>query len=185
MMVELPSRQQQIIHTHAGLINAVVRALHNRALLPELEAALEVTRRNGWGALVAAIHGILAGQRDASLLADLDEEDTTIVEAILRGIQDPETLPDPNAAPDPTLAAPGLAHMIHGAGKGDVQALQLLGNMAEQMTRVGGDMARLGAIMKRLVDGERDAEPLCRGMGAQGESLVVTILEELGRLEAH
>jgi hypothetical protein len=57
--------------------------------------------------------------------------------------------------------------------------------MAEQMTRVGGDMARLGAIMKRLVDGERDAEPLCRGMGAQGESLVVTILEELGRLEAH
>jgi hypothetical protein len=184
-MAELPSRQQQIIQTHAELIKRVVRALHNRESLPELEATLEVTRRNGWGTLVAAIRRILAGQRETSLLAGLDEEDATIVEAILRGIQDPDTLPDPNAAPDPSLAAPGLAQMIHGAGKGDVQTLQLLANMAEQMTRVGGDMARLGAIMKRLVDGERDPQRLCRGMGAQGESLVVMILEELGRLQAH
>jgi hypothetical protein len=39
--------------------------------------------------------------------------------------------------------------------------------------------------MRRLVDGERNAELLCKGMGAQGESLVLSLLEELGKLEAH
>ena len=46
-------------------------------------------------------------------------------------------------------------------------------------------MARLGGIMKRLVDGERDPEVLTKGMGAQGESLILSLLDELARLEAH
>jgi hypothetical protein len=57
--------------------------------------------------------------------------------------------------------------------------------MAEQMTRAGGDLARLGGITKRLVDGERDPDRLCKGMGAQGESLVLSLLGELGKLERH
>jgi len=106
-------------------------------------------------------------------------------EAILRGIQDPSTLPDPEATPDGSLATPGLAQMIHAARCGHVHALHLLGDMAEQMTAAGGDMARLGGIMKRLVDGERDADRLTKGMDAQGASLVVSLLEELAKLEAH
>jgi len=57
--------------------------------------------------------------------------------------------------------------------------------MAEQMSQAGGEMSILAAIMKKLIDGERDPEVLSKGMGAQGESLVNTILEELGKLQLH
>lgn len=184
-MAELPDRRQQIIQAHAGLIVGVVQAVHNRDLRPGLEQTLRITEQNGWSALVAAIRKILAGQRDRGLFAGLDEEDAVIVEAILQGLHNPAALPDPEAGPDPALAAPGLAGMIHAATRGEVQALELLAHMAEQMTRVGGDMGRMGGIMRRLVEGERRPEILTKGMGPQGESLVLSILEELGRLERH
>jgi hypothetical protein len=57
--------------------------------------------------------------------------------------------------------------------------------MAEQMMKAGGDMARLGGMMRRLVDGERDAEKLTRGMGPLGKELVINLLDELARLGAH
>ena len=184
-MSELPPRHQQIVQAHAGLIVGVVQAIQNRELLPQIEEALRVTAQNGWNELVAAIRKIIAGARDRSVFQGLDDEDTVIVEAILRGIQNPATLPDPNVEADPTMAAPGLAHMIHAAATGNVEALQLVANMAEQMTRVGGDMGRVGGIIRRLVDGERDPNILCQGMTAQGESLVLSIIEELGKLELH
>ncbi|WP_455386101.1 hypothetical protein [Acidihalobacter prosperus] len=184
-MQQLPPREQQIIQAHAGLIVNVVQAAQNPELRPQLEQLLRTSEENGWGALVAAVRRILEGSRDLGLLARLDEEDSVIVEAILRGLQDPTTLPDPNARPDPVLAAPGLAGMIHACTRGDVQALELLSQMAEQMTNVGGDMGRMGGLMRRLVEGERDPEVLLKGMGAQGESLVLAVLEELGKLEAH
>jgi hypothetical protein len=184
-MAELPPRAQQIIQAHAGLIVGVVQAIQNRDLLPQIEEALRVTAQNGWTDLVAAIRRVIAGARDRSVFDGLDEEDTVIVEAILRGLQNPASLPDPDAQADPTMAAPGLAHMIHAAATGNVEALQLVANMAEQMTRVGGDMGRVGGIVRRLVDGERDPDVLCKGMTAQGESLVLSIIEELGKLELH
>lgn len=184
-MAELPPRHLQIVQAHAGLIVGVVQAIQNRDLLPQIEEALKVTAQNGWTELVAAIRKIMGGARDRSVFQGLDEEDTVIVEAILRGIQNPASLPDPNVQADPTMAAPGLAHMIHAAATGNMEALQLVANMAEQMTRVGGDMARVGGIIRRLVDGERNPDILCQGMTAQGESLVLSILEELGKLEVH
>ena len=184
-MAQLPSKHQQIIQAHAQLIVGVVQAIQNPQMMPQIEEALRVSADNGWVALVAAIRKIIKGQRDIAVLQGLDEEDSVITEAILRGLQDPRSLPDPNKHADPTLAGPGLAHMISEAAHGNPQALQLLSQMAEQMTQAGGDMARLGGIMRRLVNGERDPDKLCKGMGAQGESLVTTILEELGKLEAH
>ena len=163
----------------------VVKAAQNRALLPQLEEALEVSASNGWTNLVTAIRHILNGRRDQSLLAGLDDEDAIIIEAILRGIQNPAMLPDPAKPADPTLAAPGLASLLHQAGKGKVEALQTVANMAEQMMRVGGDMGKLGGLMKRLMDGERDADVLCKGMSVHGESLLISILNELGKLERH
>ncbi|MEJ2060348.1 MAG: hypothetical protein P8Y64_07660 [Gammaproteobacteria bacterium] len=184
-MPEVPSYQEQIVIAHADLIVGVVKAVQNPDARPELENALKVSEENGWTDLVAAIRRILNGDRNEQILVGLDEEDSTIVQAILRGIQDPSTLPDPNMRPDPSMAAPGLAHMIHDATRGQVQALELLANMAEQMTQAGGDMARVGGIMKRLVDGERDPDKLIKNMNAQTQSLVLSILEELGKLEAH
>jgi len=83
------------------------------------------------------------------------------------------------------MAAPGLAHMIHAARTGNAQALALIGNMAEQMSTVGGPMARLAGIIRPMIQGERDPDRLTKGMDSQGERLVLEILAELGKLEAH
>jgi hypothetical protein len=184
-MPTLPEKDQQIIQAHAQLIVAVVKACQNRDLLPQLEPILESARQNGWEDLVKIIRAILKGNRETGLVAGLDEEDTVIVQAILRGLQDAATLPDPMAASDPTMAAPGLAHMIHAAETGDANALQLIATIAEQMTRTPGDMGRLGKAVSRMVHGERNTDRLCEGMDARGEKLVLDILEELNKLRVH
>ena len=107
VMSTLPDKTRQIIQAHAGLIHAVVAAAQNRERLPELEALLDAALANGWGTLVAVIRRILGGTRDVQILTRLDEEDRVIAEAILRGLQDPGSLPDPHARPDPALAVPG------------------------------------------------------------------------------
>jgi hypothetical protein len=75
--------------------------------------------------------------------------------------------------------------MIHAAARGNAQALMLIGNMAEQMSRVGGSLGRLAGVIRPLVNGEREPERLCRGMDVQTQQLVLEILSELGRLDAH
>jgi len=184
-MTTLLAKEQQIIQSHVKLIVGVVQACQNRDQLPQLEPILVNAHDNGWADLVRVIRLILDGQREPILLSGLDEEDSVIIEAILRGIQNPETLPDPNAASDPTMAAPGLAFMIHAADSGDTNALQLIANMAEQMTHTQGDMRRLGKAVSRMAQGERDIDKLRKGMDNRGEKLVLDILEELNKLRTH
>ncbi len=184
-MTSLPAKDRQIVLAHAGLIHSVVIACQNRERLAELEPLLAAATASGWNTLVTAIRRILSGARDIQVLAGLDEEDRVIAEAILRGLQDPASLPDPQARPDPGMAVPGLAGMIHAAASGDVAALQLLGDMATQMLRAGGDMARLSGILRRLMGGECDPDTLCRGMSPRGAQLVLSLIEELARLRAH
>ena len=181
----MSTRDQQIRLAHAGLIRLVVQATQSEQARVELNPVLAHAEQGGWTDLVARIRRVLKGERNPELLRGLDDEDTVILSAILTGIQNPATLPDPEDTTDPTQAAPGLAQMIHAASRGDAQSLHWLSQMAEQMTRAGGDMARLGGITKRLVDGERNPEVLCKGMGPQGESLVASLLGELGKLEHH
>jgi hypothetical protein len=178
-------RQQQIIHAHAGVIVQVVQSIGNPALMSRTEEILKVSEQNGWGDLVKVIRRIIKGERDESLLKGLDEEDSTIAAAILAGIQNPSTLPDPNAQPDASLAAPGLAQMIHEASRGNTQALEIISHMAEQMTAAGGDMRNLGGIIRKMINGERDSKVLAKGMGVQGRQLVDSILEELAKLAGH
>jgi len=178
-------RQQQIIQSHAGVIVQVVQCIGNTELQPQVEKILQVSEKNGWGDLVNVIRRIIKGERDESLLTGLDEEDSTIAAAILQGIQNPATLPDPNKPADASMAAPGLAHMIHQAASGSPQALQIISQMAEQMTQAGGDMKNLGAIMRKMINGERDPKVLAKGMGVQGRQLVDSILEELHKLGGH
>jgi len=180
--VSLPEREQQIRMSHAPLIHQVVQACHHQDERPALESILEVALQQGWQDLVKVIRRIVAGSRDEALLNGLDEEDTVIVRSILQGLQDPASLPDPAQQGDATQAAPGLAQMIHAAGRGDAQALRAVSQMAEQMLQAPGDMARLGGNMKRLVDGERDPDVLCQGMGPSGEQLMLNLIEELNKL---
>jgi len=183
--MQTPDKQEQIIRTHAGLIIGVVQSIQNADLRPQMEQALAISEQNGWDKLVAAVRKIMNGSRDESVLNGLDDEDTIIATAILRGLQDPSTLPKPDEKADATLAAPMLANLINDARRGDHNAVVMLGGMAEQMSMPGGDMARVGAILKDLIDGERDVDRLCDKVGPQGESLIVQILEELGKLEVH
>lgn len=181
-MTNLLQREQQILQSHAVLIHQVVKACQSPDDRAGLEPMLDLAVQNGWDDLARIIRLILNGRRDEALLNGLDEEDKVITQAILQGIQNPATLPDPNQQADPTMAGPGLAHMIHAASRGDAQALQAAAFMAEQMTATQGDMRQLGGIMRRLIDGERDAAILCKGMGPSGEQLVITILDELNKL---
>lgn len=181
----IPNRNQQIIQTHAAFICQAVEFLQNADAHTQLDALLQSAESSGWGALVTAIRSIASGRRDLDQLGPLDEEDKVIAEAILRGLQDPATLPDPNKKADPTLAAPGLAHMIHAASRGDVQALSLISQMAEQMSKVGGDMSQVAGVIRPLINGERDPDSLCARMDTRGRQLVLQILEELGKLDLH
>jgi hypothetical protein len=184
-MAELPDAVQQVLAMHAPFIHAVVNALRDRSQLPQLMQTLQAAEQQGWPRLVGALRQVIDGKRDDSVKLGLDEEDRIIVEAVLRGIDNPATLPDLQKKPDGAASAPGLAALIAAARRGDAQALAVLANMAEQMLRAGGDMARLGGIMRRLVNGESDAEALSKGMGALGRQLVLGILDELGRNRLH
>ncbi len=50
------------------------------------------------------------------------------------------------------------------------------------MTSASGDMRLLGGNMKRLLDGERDLDRLCKGMSTSGEKLMINLLAELASL---
>lgn len=184
-MKNLPPKHQQIVTLHAPFICQVVELSQQPDNGAALEPLLQQAEASGWRTLVRAIRQIVGGQRDPAAIRGLDEEDQVIAEAIMRGLQDPATLPDPNARPEPTLAAPGLAGMIHAAATGNVEALTLISNMAEQMSRAGGPMARLAAVIRPLINGERDADKLCRGMNEQTRQLTLDILSELGRNQSH
>ncbi len=186
MQVSYPDRNQQIIQTHSSLIRLVVHSLQQEDLRPKLDEVLTISANNGWTALVKTIRKILSGERNRETLTAIDEEDTVIINAILDGIQNPALLPNSDVATgNPTMAAPGIAQMIHEAATGNAQALVLLSNMAEQMSTAGGDMSRLGGIIKTILDGERDAGLLTKNMTQHGRSLVISILDELGRFRAH
>lgn len=183
--MNIPDRNQQIVQAHAGFICQTVALLQRSDAKAELDALLQSATDSGWTALVEAIRQFASGQRELRLIQGLDDEDRVIAEAILRGLQDPRTLPDPNKKADPALAAPGLAHMIHAAGRGDVKALTLVSQMAEQMSKVGGDMAKVAGVIRPMINGERDADKLCTNLDTRGQQLVLQILDELGKRDLH
>ena len=181
-MAKLPEKALQIAQVHAQLIHSVVMACHNPALLPQLEPVLQSSQNNGWEDLVNRIRKILAGSRDTQMLIGLDEEDAAIILSILVGLQDPEQLPKPVQSDEAQYAATGLAAMIDAAGKGDAQAMAVLGDMAEQMVAAPGTIRQLGGIMRALINGERDLKILTMHMDEKGVKLVEALLEELARL---
>lgn len=184
-MAQLPSAVEQVLRVHAAFIHTVVNALRDRSQIAALMDQLKSAQDAGWARLIGALRHIIEGRRDPSIFVGLDEEDQVIVDAILRGIDNPATLPSLDAQPDGSSAAPGLASLIDASARGDAQAMSVLANMAEQMMKAGGDMARMGGMMRRLVNGERDVDQLGRGMGALGRELLISVLDELARLRPH
>jgi hypothetical protein len=184
-MAQLPEAAEQLLKMHAPFIHAVVDAIRDRSRIPQLLEMLREAESRGWPLMVSCVRQILDGQRERTLLLGLDEEDKVIVAAILAGIDNPATLPPLGNAGDAQAAAPGLATMILLAARGNMEAFTTLANMAEQMMKAGGDMARLGGIMRRLIDGERDEAKLTKGMSQLGRKLVRDLLGELERATLH
>ena len=180
-----PDKQEQILQTHAGLIHRVVMHCNNPGSVPDMEQVLQMAADNDWTTLVTTIRDIMSGNRDESMLALLDEEDRIITESILRGLQDPSTLPSLETDIDSSMAAPGIAGLIHASRNGNAQALQIIGSMATQMLEAGGDMSILAGRIRPLVEGERDADKLTEKMGDKGQKLMLEIIEELLKLEAN
>lgn len=180
-----PDKQEQILQSHAGLIHRVVMHCNNPGSVPDMEQVLQMAADNDWTTLVTTIRDIMSGNRDESMLALLDEEDRIITESILRGLQDPSTLPSLETDIDSSMAAPGIAGLIHASRNGNAQALQIIGSMATQMLEAGGDMSILAGRIRPLVEGERDADKLTEKMGDKGQKLMLEIIEELLKLEAN
>ena len=182
-MAQLPPAAEQVLRVHAAFIHAMVNALRDRSQLPDLMQQLKAAEEAGWARLANALRQVIDGRRDVSISLGLDEEDRILLAAILRGIDNPATLPPLDTQPNGSSAAPGLAALIDASARGDAQALSVLANMSEQMMKAGGDMARLGGVMRRLVNGEREADVLMRGMGPLGRELLISLLDELARLQ--
>ena len=183
-MSEAPDLKEQILQSHAGLIHRVVMHCNNPGSVPDLEQVLQQAEENDWKQLVATIRNIITGNRDESLLQGLDNEDSIIVDSILKGLQDPNTLPDLETDIDSTMAAPGIAGLVHAARNGNTQALQIISTMAKQMLAAGGDMGILSGRIRPLIEGERDPDKLTEKMSPRGEKLMLEIVEELLKLEA-
>lgn len=181
----LPDKRQQLLTAHAAFICQAVEFSQSHARQADFAQLMQSAEQHGWKTLVQAIRDIAKGRRDPGVYQGLDEEDQFIAEAVLQGIQDPSTLPDPNQQADPGMAAPGLAGMIHAAATGNTQALVIIGHMAEQMQKAGGDMALVAGRIRALIDGERDPDKLCKGASPRAEQLLGDILSELGKLATH
>ena len=180
-----PDKTEQILQSHTGLIHRVVMHCNNPGSVPDMEQVLQMAADNDWTTLVTVIRDIMSGNREESILLVLDEEDRVIAESILRGLQDPNTLPPLDTDINSDMAAPGIAGLVHASRNGNVQALQIVGNMAKQMLEAGGDMGILAGRIRPLVDGERDADKLTEKMTEKGQKLMLQILEELIKLEAN
>lgn len=183
-MSTTPDLKEQILQSHAGLIHRVVMHCNNPGSVPDLEQVLQQAEENDWTQLVATIRSVISGSREESLLAGLDNEDGIIVESILQGLQDASTLPALETNIDSTMAAPGIAGLVHAARNGNVQALQIIANMAKQMLAAGGDMGILSGRIRPLIEGERDPDKLTEKMSGKGQKLMLDIIEELIKLEA-
>ncbi len=179
-----PELNEQILQSHSGLIHRVVMHCNSPGSVPDMEQVLQQAEENEWTQLVAAIRDIMSGNREESILLGLDDEDRVIVESILRGLQDPGTLPELQTDFDSEMAAPGIAGLVHAARNGNAQALQIIANMARQMLQAGGDMSILAGRIRPLVEGERDAGKLTENMTDKGQKLMTDILEELLKMEA-
>jgi hypothetical protein len=186
MTARMPTRQEQIVSVHASLIISVVRGRTDPIAAREAKDLIAKVSRGGQTALARILGRIVQSARpDGADETALSDDERVVLDAVLQGIDNPTELPQAVASFDPGAAAPGLACMIDAAARGDPRALHTLSGMAEVMVQVGGDMGRLGGLMRRLVNGERDAERLTRNMGAQGISLVHAILDQLATLSEH
>lgn len=167
-----------LLALHAALLHDVVNACHDKDKQPALLTMLSEAEQNGWQKLCQAIREIIAGQRDESVLEGLDEEDAILIQAILIGIENPQTLPDIKADEQRNQAAAGLAATIQLACDGDQRAMEVVADM-EKTFQANPDMASLANAIRKMINGERSNTTLIENCDASTRELIEQILLEL------
>ena len=175
--------QEQLIQEHASLIVEVVEACADETKKTQLLEDLKVAEQNGWGKLCQAIRMILDGAREREALGDMDVEDEAIAQAMLLGIADPSSLPQSDENANPMLAPEGLAGIIAAAATGEENALQMLARMDTDLAESPvPELQQFGQTLRRLLNGERNADSLTMGVDERTASLISAVLEELNKL---
>lgn len=176
-------RQQQVLQEHASLIHQVVAACESPRLFPGLNAQLHQAEQNGWTALIAAIRRILDGERDVDAFEGLDDEDTIIVVAIVRGIQDRTTLPNPSSLIDASSAGPLIATLIARSRRNEKGASESLAAIEIQLNQAGGDLPLIGSALRRIIAGDYRFDQLFPKMSSDSVEIIRRILAELKNIE--
>lgn len=85
----------QEMKRHLPVILGSLQAIQEPETANDFREALSKMEKHGWTNLVAAIHQIFDGERNAETLCEsLDAEDSMIIETTLAAIDDPNTLAD-------------------------------------------------------------------------------------------
>jgi hypothetical protein len=176
---------EQIIQEHSELIHRVVMQCNSPGTVPDMELVLQQAEDNDWIKLVAAIRVLIMGNRDRAMLDELDGEDRIIVDAMLRGIEDPKTLPLLQADFESHMTAPGIAGLMRAAMGGHAQAQQILITMTNSLIQDGGELGAMAGRLRPMIEGERDVDKLCANLSEQGKKMIADILHELQIYEAH
>ena len=175
--------KEEVLQAHAGLIHRVVMHCDEPGSAPDLAEILQQAEDSDWKQLVATIRSIMSGNRDDSILQALDEEETIIIDSILRGLEDPSTLPALQADFQSNLSTIGIANLIHASCEGSAHSLNIIANLARQMLEIGGDFEIMAGHIRPMIEGERDPAKLTENMTEKGRKMMMEILAELAKLE--
>lgn len=163
---EPPPTQDRNAHIRAQwepVIQGILAACQGNA---EAAAAVtpildEIGQKDDWRELVAVLRRILAGERDASLLAGLDEVDTLIAGDVLRGLG----VALPESDPEPPQQQQGvtleqLFDLVGSACRPDAQpglsaALFGLTQQLSSDTNVPPEIRALGKVLTLILTGDR------------------------------
>jgi tetratricopeptide (TPR) repeat protein len=186
---------QETLRPNVELARRVVAAVADPSMRPALEQALARRLEHGWTKLVETLRRILDGERDEDALCEpLDFEDSAIVGPVLRGIADPESLktlpsPEPDTQGDEAgdLAAqrlqkhlPLIAAVVAAAGEAETRP-QLDPILQEMEERGWGSLI---AAIRRIIEGERNAEALLAGLDEEDTLIAGAILAGIENPEA-
>jgi tetratricopeptide (TPR) repeat protein len=177
---------QETLRRHGNLIKGVVAAMFDPSRRPALEQSLEAGVDRGWTASVEVLHRILDGERDEDALWEpLDPEDSVIVQSVLRGIADPESLkaiPSSERAEEDAQATdraerlekhlPLVRAVVAAVNQPELRPQ--LDPVLQQMEQNG--WSNLVACIRRILDGERSADAALGGLDEEDTLIVGTIL---------
>ncbi len=174
---------EELLKLHSALLHDVVDAIHDKSKQAPLLDMLNEAQNNGWQKLCEAIRSILEGQRDDSVLDNLDEEDAILIQAILIGIDNPETLPENDLQKQRDEAALGLATTIAAACQGDQRAMELVAHMDQTFQDNPQEIGTIGNAVRKMINGERSSVSLLEGLDPTNAELVEQVLEQLKIVE--